>query len=252
MAENVVNSRVVSSRLFHTSPVMLGVGEIFFSHLLGIANMKKLLFKIKTTLFLSLLSVFSIGAAMAAIEEPTYSVIEKSGAFELRAYEPKIIAEVLVSGNMKQASNAGFKQIAGYIFGGNTSQKGGAEKISMTTPVTMEAGSSEKISMTAPVTMEQSDNQWRVHFVMPSKYTMATLPKPNNSAVTLRQIPKRNYAVIRFSGFAGANKVANMTASLEDWMKTKNITPKGKAELSRYDPPWTLPFFRRNEVMIAY
>ena len=198
--------------------------------------MKNLLAKIKTTLFLSLLSVFSIGAAMAFIEEPTYAVIEKSGAFELRAYEPKIIAEVLVSGNMKQASNAGFKQIAGYIFGGNTSQKGGAEKISMTTPVTM----------------EQSDNQWRVHFVMPSKYTMATLPKPNNTAVTLRQIPKRNYAVIRFSGFAGAQKVANMTASLEDWMITKNITVRGKAELSRYDPPWILPFFRRNEVMIAY
>ena len=188
---------------------------------------------------------------MAAIEEPTYAVIENSGAFELRAYEPKIIAEVLVSGNMKQASNAGFKMIANYIFGGNTSQKGSAEKISMTTPVTMEP-SAEKISMTAPVTMEKSNNQWRVHFVMPSKYTMATLPKPNNSAITIRQIPKRNYAVIRFSGFAGAQKVANMTASLEKWLKTKNITPKGNAELSRYDPPWTLPFFRRNEVMVAY
>lgn len=214
--------------------------------------MKNLLYKIKKTWFLGLLTVFSIGGAMAAIEEPTYAVIEKSGAFELRAYEPKIIAEVLVSGNMKQASNKGFKQIAGYIFGGNTSQKGGAEKISMTTPVTMEPSSSEKISMTTPVTMEQENNQWRVHFVMPSKYTMATLPTPNNSAVTLRQIPKRNYAVIRFSGFAGAAKVAKMTTSLEDWLKTKNIRPKGKAELSRYDPPWTLPFLRRNEVMVAY
>ena len=189
---------------------------------------------------------------MAAIEEPTYSVTEKSGAFELRAYAPKINAEVMVSGNMKQASNKGFKLIAGYIFGGNTSQKGGAEKISMTTPVTMELGESEKISMTAPVTIEQTDNQWRVHFVMPSKYTMETLPKPNNSAVTLREIPERNYAVIRFSGLAGARKVANMTTSLENWLQTKNITPRGKAELSRYDPPWTLPFFRRNEIMIAY
>jgi hypothetical protein len=198
--------------------------------------MKNLFAKIKSGLLLGLISIFSTGASMAAIEEPTYSIIEKSGAFELRAYEPKIIAEVQVSGTMKQASNKGFKMIAGYIFGGNTSQ----------------AGTAEKISMTAPVTMQQSDSQWRMHFVMPSKYTMDTLPKPNNSAVTLREIPKQNYAVIRFSGLAGPQKVANMTASLEKWLATKNITPTGKPELSRYDPPWTIPLFRRNEVMVAY
>lgn len=214
--------------------------------------MKNALYKFKSKLFLGLSTILLAGGTMAAIEEPTYIVTERSGAFELRTYEPKIIAEVLVAGSMKQASNAGFKKIAGYIFGGNTSQKGSAEKINMTTPVTMEAGSSEKISMTAPVTMEQANNKWRVHFVMPSKYTMATLPKPNNPAVTLRQIPKRNYAVIRFSGFTGTRKVANMTAKLEAWMKTKNISPRGKVELSRYNPPWTLPFFRRNEVMVAY
>ena len=214
--------------------------------------MKSVLYKIKSALLLGLLSTLYTGASMAAIEEPTYSVIEKSGPYELRAYEPKIIAEVEVSGNMKQASNRGFKMIAGYIFGGNTSQQGASQKISMTTPVTMEPSGSEKISMTTPVTMQQSNNQWRMHFVMPSKYTMDTLPTPNNDAVTLREIPKQNYAVIRFSGLAGAQKVANMTASLEKWLATKNITPKGKPELSRYDPPWTLPFFRRNEVMVAY
>ena len=189
---------------------------------------------------------------MAAIEEPSYSVIEKDGAFELRSYEPKIIAEVLVSGNMKQASNKGFKQIAGYIFGGNTSQQGSTEKISMTAPVTVTANQSEKISMTAPVTMQSTGNQWLVNFVMPSKYTMASLPTPNNAAVKLRQIPTRNYAVVRFSGFTGANKVANITAQLETWMKKKGIAQKGKAELSRYNPPWTIPMFRRNEIMIAY
>lgn len=187
--------------------------------------MKKLFAKVKSGLLLGLISILYTGASMAAIEEPTYSVIEKSGAFELRAYEPKIIAEVTVSGSMKQASNKGFKMIAGYIFGGNTSQQGDAEKISMTTPVTMEPSGSEKISMTTPVTMQQGDSQWRVHFVMPSKYTMDTLPKPNNSEVTLREIPKQNYAVIRFSGLAGPQKVANMTASLEKWLATKNITP---------------------------
>ncbi|PWQ93370.1 SOUL family heme-binding protein [Leucothrix arctica] len=214
--------------------------------------MKSLRYKIKSALVVGLISILYTGASMAAIEGPAFTLIEKSGAFELREYEPKIIAEVEVSGTMKQASNKGFKMIAGYIFGGNTSQQGAAEKISMTAPVTMKTGVSEKISMTAPVTMQQSDSQWRMNFVMPSKYTMETLPTPNNAAVTLREIPKQKYAVIRFSGLARAPKVAYMTTTLENWLKTKNITPTGKPELSRYDPPWTLPLFRRNEVMIAY
>ena len=186
-----------------------------------------------------------------AIEEPKYTLIEKSDAFELRAYAPKIIAETIVSGDLDDASSAGFKLIAGYIFGNNTSRSGGNEKISMTAPVTTEA-KSEKISMTAPVTMEQTDGKWRMHFVMPSQYTMETLPKPNNPAVILREIPTSNYAVIQFSWFAGEEKVAKKTAELMAWLGSKNITPTGKPELARYNPPWTPPFLRRNEVMVAY
>ena len=122
--------------------------------------------------------------------------------------------------------------------------------MSMTAPVTMEA--SEKISMTAPVTMEEADGQWRMHFVMPSQYTLETLPKPNNPAISLREMPSQHYAVIRFSWFAGEEKVAKKAAELLAWMKSKNITPTGKAELARYNPPWTPPFLRRNEVMILY
>ncbi|WP_082400195.1 SOUL family heme-binding protein [Neptunomonas antarctica] len=186
-----------------------------------------------------------------ATEEPEYTVIEKSEAFELRAYSPKIVAETRVSGSLDEASSAGFKLIAGYIFGNNTSRKGGNEKISMTAPVTMEP-TSEKISMTAPVSMEQTGGQWRVHFVMPSEYTLDTLPTPNNPAVTIREVPSSNYAVIRFSGFAGEDKIATKTADLMAWLDSKNITPRGKPELARYNPPWTLPFLRRNEVMVAY
>ena len=159
-----------------------------------------------TRLFLGLFGLFFAGSVMA-IEEPKYTVIEKSGAFELRAYSPKIVAETLVSGPLDKASSAGFKLIADYIFGNNTSRTGGNEKISMTAPVTMEP-KSEKISMTAPVSMEQTGGQWRVRFVMPSQYTLDTLPKPNNPAVTLREVPASNYAVIRFSGFAGEDKTA--------------------------------------------
>ena len=119
-----------------------------------------------------------------ATEEPSYTVIEQSGDFELRMYSPMIVAETQVSGPMDDASSAGFRLIADYIFGNNTSRAGGNEKISMTAPVTMEP-KPEKISMTVPVSMEQTGEQWRVHFVMPSQYTLDSLPTPNNSAVRL-------------------------------------------------------------------
>lgn len=186
-----------------------------------------------------------------ATEEPKYTLIEASGEFELRAYSPKIVAETLVSGSMDNASSAGFRLIADFIFGNNTAATGGNEKISMTTPVTMEP-KSEKISMTTPVTMEQAQGQWRVHFVMPSEYTFETLPKPNNPAVTVREVPASNYAVIRFSGLAGEDKTAAKTADLLAWLKSRGIAPIGKPELARYNPPWTLPFLRRNEVMVEY
>jgi len=204
----------------------------------------------KTRLYLATLFLLFSGFAMA-IEEPKYTVIEKSGAFELRAYDPKIVAETLVSGSLDKASRNGFKAIADYIFGNNSSRTGGNEKISMTAPVTMKP-KSEKISMTTPVSMEQTGGQWRVHFVMPSQYTFDTLPKPNNPAVTLREVPTSNYAVIRFSGFAGEDKTITKTAELIEWLDSKGITAVGKPELARYNPPWTLPFLRRNEVMVAY
>ncbi|WP_067104472.1 MULTISPECIES: heme-binding protein [Microbulbifer] len=199
---------------------------------------------------LGLLLSLCTGIAMA-IEEPEYAVIEQSKPFELRAYQPKIVAEVQVTGSMDEASGRGFKLLADYIFGNNTARTGGNEKIAMTAPVGMEP-ESEKISMTAPVSMEQSGGQWRVSFVMPSQYTMETLPRPNNQAVTLREIPETNYAVIRFSGLAGEDKIARKTAELIEWMDEKGLEPTGQPELARYNPPWTLPFLRRNEVMIKY
>jgi len=201
-------------------------------------------------LFIGILISFFAGTAMA-IEEPKYTIIEKSDVFELRAYSPKILAETIVSGSLAEASSAGFRLIADYIFGNNSSPTGDNQKISMTAPVTM-TPKSEKISMTAPVTIEQTGEQWRIHFVMPSQYTLTSLPKPNNPAVTLREVPASNYAVIRFTGFAGADKTTRKTADLMAWLDSKGIIPTGKPELARYNPPWTLPFLRRNEIMVAY
>ncbi|MBU3632449.1 heme-binding protein [Polynucleobacter sp. es-GGE-1] len=183
-----------------------------------------------------------------AIEEPKYSVLEKAPPFELRSYAPMILAEVQVEGDLDEASGQGFRLIAAYIFGQNQV----SEKIAMTTPVAVEEqpAKSAKIAMTTPVNIESKAGQWVVSFVMPSEYTMETLPKPLNSKVQIRQIPAVKRAVITFSGFYNSQKVAERVLELEEWMKTHNLSANGSPKFARYNPPWTLPFMRRNEIMI--
>ena len=183
-----------------------------------------------------------------ATEEPKYSVLEKESPFELRSYEPMILAEVQVEGDLDEASSQGFRLIAAYIFGQNQA----SQKMAMTAPVTIDEQSvkSEKIAMTAPVGIESSAGKWTVSFVMPSQYTMETLPKPLNPTVRLRQIPATKRAVITFSGFYSPQKVAEKTLELESWIRARNLQANGSPHFARYNPPWTLPFMRRNEVML--
>ena len=199
-----------------------------------------------------LLWIFSLlifsNTAMA-IEEPKFTLLEKDQAFELRIYEQKLIAEVEVDGDMRDASSKGFRLIADFIFGNNTSQTGKPEKISMTAPVSIEPRA-EKISMTAPVGVQQANHGWKVYFVMPSQYTLDTLPKPNNPLVIIKQVPSQKFAVIRFSGLVDEEKMARKAEDLKQWAENKKLKMLGNPELSRYNPPWTLPFLRRNEVMV--
>jgi hypothetical protein len=200
-----------------------------------------------------LLWIFSLlifsNTAMA-IEEPKFTLLEKDQAFELRDYAPKIIAEVVVDGDMREASSKGFRLIADFIFGNNTAQSGKPEKISMTAPVSVEPRS-EKISMTAPVGIQQESKGWKVYFVMPDEYTLETLPKPNNSLVSIKQVRSQKFAVIRFSGLVDEEKMAKKVVELKQWANSKKLKMLGNPELARYNPPWTLPFLRRNEVMVA-
>ena len=203
------------------------------------------------SLFKSLLVFIALtltGAVMAT-EEPKYAVLEKESPFEIRSYAPMIIAEVQVEGDLDEASSQGFRLIAAYIFGQNQV----SEKIAMTAPVTVEDQSvkSAKIAMTAPVGIESKAGKWTVSFVMPTEYTMESIPKPMSPQVQLRQIPAVKKAVISFSGFYNSQKVAEKTLELEQWMKSRNLQSIGSPNFARYNPPWTLPFMRRNEVMIT-
>ena len=198
---------------------------------------------------LSIFTLFIFSGIAVATEEPKFSLLEKDQSFELRLYEPKIIAEVEVDGDMSAASRKGFRQIADFIFGNNTAQSGKSEKISMNAPVAIKPAS-EKIAMTAPVGVQQSEKGWKVSFVMPSQYTLETLPKPNNPQISIKQLPAKKFALIRFSGLVDEEKMQAKSAELNQWITMKKLNPVGIPELARYNPPWTLPFLRRNELMV--
>lgn len=198
-----------------------------------------------------------IGNVMA-IEEPKFEVVLTDGAFEIRQYAPSLVAETWVEGDMDEASSKGFRLIADYIFGNNQAASSAtSEKIAMTAPVTIEPQSA-KIAMTAPVTIEPDMNavsmntakQWLVKFIMPSQYTLATIPKPKNSAVNLREVPGKRFAVLKYSGFNFQSRVQTKTQEALNWVAKRNLQVIGQPQLSRYDPPWTLPMLRRNEIMI--
>jgi hypothetical protein len=214
--------------------------------------------RLNTHALLALLVGFLWMESAMAIEEPHYEVIVSQAPFELRHYAPTLIAQTIVEGDMDAASNKGFRLIADFIFGNNLAAGSEqAAKIAMTAPVTVEPQSS-KIAMTAPVTIEpQSDatsvasaKQWRIHFVMPSQYTLANIPKPNNSAVTLHEVPRKYFVVHRYSGFNTMARVQEKTDETLAWAKQQSLKVVGTPQLSRYDPPWTLPMFRRNEIMV--
>ncbi|MGF1463959.1 MAG: heme-binding protein [Maricaulaceae bacterium] len=187
------------------------------------------------------LCLFNLGGVAMATETPEYTVLEADGAFELRAYEPIIVAETQVRGGRREAVNGGFRRLADYIFGGNQS----GQKIAMTSPVTQELGA-EAASDAGPDTAEG----WRVGFLMPKEYTLDALPTPEDTAVRLTEKPARRIAAVQFSGNNSDDKLADHLNELRGWMAERGLKPAGAPTFAYYDPPWTLPWLKRNEVLI--
>lgn len=179
------------------------------------------------------LFISPLGDAMA-VEEPKYEVISAEGPFEHRRYAGYLIAETELSGDFDVASRTGFRRVAGYIFGDNQAP----------------SGESRKIAMTAPVTVEPKRDGWRLHFVMPSEESLETLPKPNNPNVKIRRVPEHQMASVRFSGWTTESAVQEQTEKLRAWMKTSGLVEGGAPQVARYNDPFTLPWRRRNEILI--
>jgi hypothetical protein len=180
-----------------------------------------------------------------AIEEPKYAVLKKDNDIEIRQYEPYIVAETVVdSSDFDEASNEGFRRLAGYIFGGNSVR----QKLSVTAPVSTEE--SRKIAMTAPVQTEQQGTSLRMTFMMPSEFVLDSLPAPNDPRVTLHQMPARKFATITFSGRWTEENFNEHTEELKRWIEKEGLKVAGTPVIARYDPPFMPFFFRRNEVLI--
>ena len=186
--------------------------------------------------------------SVMATEEPDFKLISEEGDFQIREYDPKIIAQVEVEGDFDEASSRGFKLLADYIFGNNLLE-GESQKISMTTPVEM-SPMTENILMTSSIMDDQVNNKWSINFVMPQEYSLDTLSKPNNPQVKIIEVPKEKYAVIVFSGLVRESIYAEKAELLSSYIEENGLKQQGTIKIARYNPPWTLPFFRRNELMV--
>lgn len=183
--------------------------------------------------------------ALAKYEEPAYTIVARDGNFEVRRYPSVIAAEVTVGGGGSRAADDAFRILAGYIFGKNKNR----DKIAMTVPVT-EQMQSQKIAMTVPVTTRVEPSSMQMRFFMPSKYTLETLPVPMDDRIQFSTVPPVKYAVVRFSGLAHEGAIRKQADELRAFMRKQNLEAAGDAVRAFYNPPWTLPFLRRNEVWI--
>ena len=187
---------------------------------------------VKGSLHVVCLATVTIVGAMNAMatEEAAYTVVTTDGAFEIRDYAPNVVAETLVEGNLEEAGNTAFNRLFRYISGGNRSR--------------------EKVAMTAPVAQQRVREQWAVSFMMPATYTLETLPAPEDPLVTLRQVPARRIAAVRYSGSWSEKGYLRHKSELESWMSTKGLASAGEPQWARYNSPFTLWFLRRNEILI--
>ena len=181
--------------------------------------------------------LLAAGTAVASYEEPTYTVLDRRDGYELRAYAPHIVAQVTTKGTYRQSSNAAFRLLANYIFGGNRAVDGsGAEKMSMTIPVT-------------GTPQDDAETEYAWTFFMEGKYTRDTLPTPNDRRVRLVEIPERVVAVVRYSGRQNQANFHATRADLVSALERDGLDRVGAPTVAVYNGPWTLPIFRRNEVL---
>ncbi|XP_068664156.1 heme-binding-like protein At3g10130, chloroplastic [Aristolochia californica] len=189
------------------------------------------------------------------LETVNFTVLRRRESYEIREVEPYFIAETTMPGKTGfdfTGASKSFNVLAAYLFGENVAK----EKMEMTSPVFTRKDQSEgeRMEMTTPVITKKSDNQerWQMSFVMPSKYG-SRLPVPKDPSVRIREIPRKIVAVTAFSGFVTDDEVQRRDSQLRDDLKKDplfQVKENAVVEVAQYNPPFTLPFTRRNEIAL--
>lgn len=179
-----------------------------------------------------------------AIEEPKYTVVSATGTFEVRKYDPIVVAETEVEGDFSDAGSAGFRVLADYIFGNNESKT----KIEMTAPVGQ--STSEKIAMTAPVTLSGDKGKFLIQFTLPEIYNLENAPTPNNAKVKLRLIPTRKVAVHSYSGSWSESSYKKELDNFQTELNKSGVKTIGQPVFARFNSPFAIWFLRRNEIWV--
>ncbi len=197
-------------------------------------------------------SVFGV----ESVEEAPYDVVRTDRQFEIRDYAPLVVAQTMVPAEVKNPGNVAFRSLFRYISGDNEA----SQKIAMTAPVIFDSNTNddaesvkdtgEKIAMTAPVVSEKIENFWRYQFVLPANMTIETAPKPLNPDVSLSAIAARQVATLRYSGRATEKAQTRNAQLLLQWIEAQGLKAQSAIRWAGYNAPWTLPPFRRNEVLI--
>ena len=194
---------------------------------------------------LSLLALVTLPMPSHATEEPEYRIVRELEGIEVRQYAAYTVAEVVVAGPAGDAGGQAFPILAGYIFGKNK----GDRKLAMTAPVT-QAAVPVKLEMTAPVTQTAAPGGFLVQFVLPKDVTLASAPEPLDARIKLREEPPSRVAVIRFSGFWSESNYNEHLAKLQAALRAADLAWSGEPVYSRYNPPFTPWFMRRNEIWL--
>ncbi len=180
------------------------------------------------------------------IEEPAYVVLNTEDGIELREYETHVTVETTVDADFNDAGNRAFGRLFGYISGENRAR----QKIEMTAPVIASETAGETIEMTAPVIAAREQGSWRYAFVLPSRYTIDNAPLPLGDELRLVENKPKRVAVLTFTGSWRESNFSQQVERLNDWIDSQQLTAAAGPRFAGYDPPWAIPFLRRNEIMI--
>lgn len=176
-------------------------------------------------------------------EEPAHIVLKEEGSFQLREYQPLILASVTEQGSYDEAMDRAFERLAGYIFGDNQQRS----TLAMTTPVLQ---NNQKLDMTTPVMQTQSGSSWTMSFVLPSELTFETAPIPDDAGIKIHPRPTTKVATYRYSGTNTLEAMNEAKRELEIWIKKIGLNATGAISFAQYDQPFSLPFTKRNEAHI--